>query len=552
MRFSIFSILALMLLLAAGPSSAWADIVTLNGGRLMKGIVDDERSTAEKIRFTGATGALTIPRQRIVSIEKEPLSRGYVHIGDEFASRGSLSDALAQYRRANELEPGVALIAERIKTTQASIDEELRLKRQDELLEVDDLARAVAGLIEAEEFEQAEVLLERASSLQPDEGQVENLQQLVGGLYLAWAKYYLDHLNSAAAEKMLDLALAAEPGSDEIYELLLTIWENQPEKQSQLLSIYKTILDKRPDDDVLRRKVGDLLFAKNDFEGSMKHYLLLYQKMNRQSGTLLEARVAENLERLHERAAANEDWENAIVYVSLLSEIDDDVDPRIVTNYQYYDRASQLAGDDVDGWLGLGAWAEQNGMSVVALDIYRAILEENEGNEAAEQALSRYAMALVGRAENNFEQGDWIEAITYANRVLRDFPEREEAALRARQVRAQAETEIAIDQRNRRTKAMEYIAKGDTYFERANQYYARLFNTETRTSNLVIAPPKTEARRLYQSALDAYDAAIDLDPSLLDDGALLVGPNRAEAKRRLRQLDRSAPRVGVENYRRPY
>lgn len=550
MRFPRFSLLALSLALVASPALLWADIVTLNGGRLMKGIVDEERSTPEKIRFTGATGALSIPRQRIESIEKEPISRGYVHIGDEFTSRGSLSDALAQYRKADELEPGVGLIEDRIKTTEASIDEELRLKRQDELLEVEDLAGAVVALIEAQEFEKAEVLLERASLLKPGEHQVENLQQLVGGLYLAWAKYHLDHLDSSSAEKMLDLALAAEPASDEIYALLLTIWENQPEKQSQLLTIYKTILEKRPEDDVLRRKVADMFYARAEFEESMRHYLLLYRKMNRQSGTMLEARVAENLERLHQRAAANENWKEAIDYVSLLSEIDPDVDLRIVTNYQYFDRASQLAEDDVDGWLGLGAWAEENDMAIVALDIYRGILLENEDNEAAAQALSRFAMALVGQAEGGFDRGEYLDAITYANQVLRDFPEMEEAALRARQIRGMAETELIRERRDRRAQAMAYIEKGDVYFERANRYYGTLFSKETRTDQ-VIAPPKTEAKRLYRSAIDAYEAAIDLDPSLLEEGASLVGPNLEEAKRRLRLLERSAPAVGVEGFRRP-
>src|SRR5690606_2714150 len=131
----------------------------------------------------------------------------------------------------------------------------------------------------------------------------------------------LDKLDTPGAEQKLNLALAASPGNEDVMTLLLNLWEDQPEKQEQTLRVYKTVLERKPEDDLLRRRVADMMFQKEELEDSIYHYLLLYKKSDRFRGTSLEARVVENLEKLHLRKAQEGDFEKAIYYYELLREI---------------------------------------------------------------------------------------------------------------------------------------------------------------------------------------------------------------------------------------
>lgn len=530
--------------------AAMADVVVLKEGRTMRGLVEEEAGGPDAVKFTGATGTLTIPRSRIESIEKESLAQSYVHIGDEFNQRGDLEQALQYYDQALEADGSLEVARERIASVEEALEERDRLRREDDLLQIDRIAEDVRALIAEEDFRQAEEMLERASELEPDAQQKEQLQGLIGELYLAWAKERLDHLDRSTAEEKLNLALAAQPRNEQVMALLLSLWEDQPEKKDQTLAVFQAVLEQRPEDAVLRRKVADLLYTQGQFEQSLYHYLLLYRSDDRFADTALEERVAQNLERLHRQFARDKNFDQAIYYYQLLSEIRPNADPAVVTYYRYLQRADQLTRDDVPGRVELARFAEANALTELALQGYRAVLDLDPQNEAAREALDRFALDLVQLAQQALDQGDYITAQAFANQALREFPGAEEAELRARQIKGIAETEIARERRSQRELALEYVERGDYYFERANAFFARIFSEETRDT-IIGTTPKTESRRLYRAAIDAYETALDMDPTLDDQPGLLVAENMREAQRNLRILERGAPDVGIEGFRRP-
>lgn len=535
----------------AGPAHVAADVLILSNNREMKGVIDDDGTDEVKVKFSSATGSIMIPRSRIKSIQREPAAQGWVHIGDDFMRLGDLDQATGAFQKALDLDPDFATAKSRMEEVKRAIEEKKNAARDDQLREIDVLMNTVREHIRKQDFEKAEALMEKASDLVPDPKQREPLQGLVGELYLAWAKERLDKLDTPGAEQKLNLALAAEPGSEEIMAMLLSLWEDQPDKKDQTLRVYKTVLERKPEDDLLRRRVADMLYQNDDLEGAIYHYLLLFNKSDRFRGTSLEARVVETLERLHLQQAQIGDYEKAIYYYNLLGEIVPDLDPVVLTYYRYLKRASELKQGDVAGQVELAEYAEINGLESLALENYRRILTADPENEAAGKALDRYAMRLMSQAEASLDQRDFYLAKTYSDQVIREYPESDEAVLRARQIRGIAENEIVRDQREKRDLAKEYITKGDYYFERANQYFRDIQDSQTRI-NSPYSTPKSDAIRFYQYAIQAYQTAMNIDPSLSDNPASLVGPNLQESKRALALLQAPAPRVGYSGDRRTF
>jgi tetratricopeptide (TPR) repeat protein len=543
--------LGLILLIAATVVPVRADILILTNSREMKGVVDEAASDAEKVKFFSATGSIMIPRSRIRTIEHEPESEGYVHIGDDFTRLGDLTQALAAYERALEADPDSETARSRVEEAHQAMQDQEQAARDGQLRQIDDLMKDVRDLIRREEFENAEALLEKTSDLVPNPAQREPLQDLIAELYLAWARERLDKLDTPGAEQKLNLALAASPGNEAVMTLLLTLWEDQPEKHEQTLRVYKTVLDRKPGDDLLRRRVADMMFQNDELDDAIYHYLLLYNKSERFRGTSLETRVVDTLEKLHLRKAQEGDFEKAIYYYNLLGEIVPNLDPLVLTYYRYLNRASQIDSGDMNAQVELAEYAEINGLKSLALENYRRIIEVDPDNDSAREALNRFALQLIGQAEASLDARDYYLARTYADRVIRQYSDSDEAVLRARQIRGIAENEIVRDEREKRELAKEYIQKGDYYYERANQYFRDIQSTESRV-NSPYSTPKSDAIRFYEYAIQAYETAIRIDPSLSNNPTSLVGPNLQESKRNLSILTARAPRVGLPGGKRTF
>lgn len=537
----LISILAAAACLAPSAASR-ADVITLTNGKTMKGIVRDADSPNELV-FIGVHGKLTMRRSRIREIKTESPGMGYVHIGDAFKARGELTDALASYRSGLGVEPDLALARERIKTVEAAIDERQSNRRRDQIQSIEAVMSQIQTAIAEGSFEQAESMIEQADELVPTPSQSEALRGLVGELYLRWAEFYLDRLNKPGAEEKLNLALAADADNEQVIAYLLRLWEDQPGKKERILQIYETVLDRKPEDMVLRRKVADLHYELGHLEDSVSLYLKIYETSDRFKSTMLEARILEVLGRLHRQFAMNQDFEQAIAFYQMRESMGGADNPQLLALYEYLNHARSIDGAGVEGRLEMAAFAEARRLDERALRDYRRALELVPDNEAALDALNRYALDLIGQAQYQYEHADYYLAKTLAERARSDFPESREAALRSAEIIARAQTEIVRDKREKRELSREYIKRGDEFFSRGEQFYRRITDTQQIVSSPV-ASDKSEAIRNFQYAIDAYETAQQLDPSLASEAGSLVEVQIRESRRRLRQLKAPAPQVG--------
>lgn len=534
-------VIAASALMGLSLGAAYPDILILTNNKKMMGIIKERADDARSVTMLGAYGEVTIPRTRIKSIERESVSQGYVHIGDEFTRLDRLDDSLAAYREALAQDPDNTSAADRIRTTQEALNLRHETQRRDDIEQIDRIKADIRGQIRRGNFIKSEKMLQDVSELVPTKDQKTVLRDIVGELYLEWGKERLDKYDLVGASEKLNLAYAAQPDREEVVTLLLRIWEGQEDKKPQMLRIFKTILERRPDDQSMRRRVADLNYELENYEDSLENYLTLYRASDLYKGSNMEARLLDNLEVLHHRYAKGKNYDQAILVYKLLATIDPDADTAPLIYYEYLKRAEGVKADDLIARLQLAQYCEQEGLRTLALQHYRAILSQEEGNEAARGALDRFALELITEASAKFNEGQFLIAKEFARRAQRDFPEAKEAELEAAKIIAMADNEIISDRRQKREQAKDFIRAGDNYYAQAQVHYQRIFDT-TITGAARLSTPKADAKRHFRFAIDAYEKAIEIDPALQRDDASLVMPRLNESRAILQRLEAGPPR----------
>jgi hypothetical protein len=83
--------------------------------------------------------------------------------------------------------------------------------------------------------------------------------------------------------------------------------------------------------------------------------------------------------------------------------------------------------------------------------------------------------------------------------------------------------------------------------------YDRMINREFSSTSINVSNPKNDAIRYFRAAIQAYQQALALDPSLKNDPGLLVQPRLDESAQFLSRLTQGPPpyrsyygRVGSE------
>lgn len=544
------TILALLPALAAlAVPPVFADVLVLDNGREMKGMIDKQQSDSRFIRFVGARAAQKIARDRIKEIREEPPAAGHTHIGDEFREMGKVKEALDSYRQALRLDPNFALAKTRISEVEKNLAAEQMSKRQGQIDEISKLADEIRAFARGGEFDKAEELLGKSSDLLPTEEQKATLRKVAGELYLAWARERMDKFDRPGAEEKLNVAYAADQDNQQVIEMLLSVWEGQSDKQDQIITIYENLLEKQPDDATRRRKLADLYLKRNDLVNAARHYMDLYKSSPKYKGTELELTLLDVLDQLHRKFASEKSYDDAIAFYKLAQAIDPRMDDRGLIYYQYLQKANSVAKGDSAGWLAVAEFAEKNDMQSEALQTYRLVLERESGNAKALAALDRYAVALVNEAQQSFERQDYFLAKALSDRVRTDFPESKEAVQRAADVIQASNTEIQRMGREKEQLCKAYVERGDSYYQQAMVFYRDFFDTTRSSTNTRVSSPKGDATRYFRYAISMYERALQECPQLANDPTGLVTANLAEAKRYLSRLD--APLPSRQNFGRP-
>jgi len=531
------------MLLALGVGPARADVITFNDGKVYQGLIVGEPSggDSETISFLTDSGKLRIPKTRIRQIKNESKAQGYIHIGNAFVAKQGYGDAIKAFQQALDLEPANAAAQQGINDAQAKIDQAQRLNRKEAVDKIETLGAQARQLIGKGDFTGAEKLLKNANLLVPSAEQRARLAKLIGNLYYAWAEERQDKLDAIGAEEKLRLALAADPSNELVIDKMLKLWEKDPQKRKQTVSIYETILERHPEDKILRKKLGDLYYAIGQTEDAVHHYLELYRASDEYKGTELEDRLAEMIDKLQLQCARQKQWDKAIHYLQILAAIKPtQVSPIDAVFYQYSKHLQDLKPDDLDGKMQLALYAEQNSLDEEALKLYRQMLKSDRSRKPAQEGIDRYAVKALTYAQHQYQDGLYGQAGALAEQVRTDFPNSADVAEKAAELIGKANAEEVKDRRQRRELAQTALKHGDDYYSQAQFYFNNIFSTQMRDLPQ-LGSSRDMAKQYFQYAIHAYQEALLLDPSLKNDPTSPINVRLTECASLLQRLTQGAP-----------
>ncbi len=530
------------------PGAALADIITTTDGRMIRGIVDPTSQQADQVIIRTAFGTNSIPRARIREIKQESESAGYVHIGRDQLTRNNLAEALRAFQQARDRDAQNAEAQRLLDETQARLDDQKKLNRTEAISQIDQLREQARKLIEEEDFTKAEQMLVDAGKLVPTPEQRAQIKDLISNLYMAWGRSREDKLDPLGAEQKYELAIAANENNEQAINRLLLLWESNPEKKEQSARIYEKFIEIHPENANLRLKLAGLYFELGKYEDASHHYLELYKSSEQYRGTDVEVRLMETLDRLHLQYAREKQYDKAIQYYNMLAAIDPQTDPGGAVYYEYLRRSNSLPADDADARFELATFAEQNGLDEQALQNYRQLLQVEDAKEKAQAALDRYAQRRLTDATTQFRNGNYMLARTLAEQVRQEFPGSEAVQKDIAELINYSDAQLQQMRQASRDRAVDLLRDADEFKRQGDAYFNQIFYTQRRDI-AYLSNPREEAKRYYRLAIQTYEEALRIDPSLAQRDGSPVMIRVQEARQRLTRLT-TAP-LGRQNFGTP-
>lgn len=534
------SLVAVLALLLAGQGPARADVVTYKDGKIVKGIAEEMPGNPEFIAFSNEMGRITIPKTRIQGIKKESKAQGYLEISQALLGKSRFDDALLKTQQALELEPANAAALQLKSEIQVKQAAQMSKERADAIGQIDKLGVKARELIQKGDFAGADKLLVDANKLVPSPEQKKRLAGLISDMYLAWADERADKLDLIGAEDRLNKALAANPNNDRVIEKMLKLWEKDPQKRGDTARVYETILQRHPEDKALELTLANIYYEMgNRAEDAIRHYLNLFKGNEDYRGTEVERRLIESLDKLQRQYAAKRQFEQAIKYFDVLAVLAPQrANPTDKIYYLFYQKGQGVKPEDYPARLELANYARLNGLQQEALDQYHSLakVEVPEVQAAALQGITLFANAGLQNAQMQFEKGNYSLAKSMADSLKKEFPEVQDIKEPVAELIGKAQAEEIKEQRNRRQLAQAVLARAEEFYQTAYFHYQNLFSTQ-RNNLPVLISDRTNAINYFQYAIDAYQEALRIDPSLGTETNAIVNVKLAQAKELVLRLN---------------
>ncbi|MEN6625674.1 MAG: tetratricopeptide repeat protein [Candidatus Sumerlaeia bacterium] len=538
----MISICVMLCLLAA---TARADVVTTNDNRQIKGIITQAPQNDNRIVIQTARGTITIMRSRIKEIKEESKSAGHVHIGRELIQQNQYPQAINAFQQALQADPQNAEAQQGLDEAQLKLDEKRKVTREQAIVKIDDLRAQAGKLIEAGKFEDAEQMLVEAGKLVPTPDQRREIKELISNLYLAWGIARQDKLDPVGAEEKYNLAVAANQQNEEAINKLLVLWESNPAKKDQVTRIYEQMVTNNPTDQNLRLKLADLYYDLGKYEDAGHHYLELFKNNDQYRGSKVEDRLIQTLDKLHLQFAKEKNFDQAIKYYELLMTIDPNTDPAGTVYYQYLKRANELKPGDNDARMQLAQFAENNGLDKEAVQQYKQLVKIEKYREPAQTGLNRYAERRMIDAEAQFKRGNYQLASTLALQVRADFPTSENIARRITELLNVAQAQMQQQKQLRADQATKLIDDANEFKRQGDIAFNQIFYTQHENIPY-LSSPRQEAIRYYNLAMQTYQEALRIDPSIASNPNSVIAVRMQDCQTRVMRLT-SQP-VGRQNF----
>lgn len=545
----IFTTMAILTL----PALLSADTVVFKSGMTREGRVEDVFGKPKKILLITSTGKLELNRSLISRVDETDDPTDYVVLGDQYLQAGSYSDAIRHYERALQF---IEQYNSEGKTPAAGIEASAReglskanagitSRRQQQVLEQQQenasMIEQARELITQQKFEQVERMVEELKERNPTPDQASALKILERDLYLAWGVEREDKLDRGGAEIYYSKVLELDPNNQQAEEALLRIWERQGDKNEELIQIYESKLKQAPNDVELNRKLADLYLAENEPAAAITPLKrIIDTPVFRSRG--YEDRLKNAYRDAAYQKANVGDLDAGITMMRELQELYPTSDPSQLYLMEYRKARKSLPGDDFTGRSKLLADLWDKGLQGTAISEANKILNVDPGNERALAIIKDNAETELADIEKTFNEGQYLLAAnmasSYGNKYSQRFPQ---LVQKASDLYNKAELEAARLQKERREQARDIVAQADNYAAEARRNI-ELFKSADNPNRSSVVSYKSEARRYSRRAINAYETALQIDPSLGPlQGGLDVNTKLDDVERLYRNLSLDAP-----------
>jgi tetratricopeptide (TPR) repeat protein len=532
-RFTLWSLIGLFVGAALPLTGvAWGDVVVNDRGRRFEGEIVRETSAGVTLRLSDGSEVM-IPTATIRTVERAPQWQNHVRVGEQLFQQGDFQGAQSQFEQALQAEPPSAeiqAIRQRIADAQDALSDHLSQQRERDVQTIDDLLSRAETQSQAGDHQKALETLDEAERLRPSSQQEDRLHQLrVDTLYArAYARY--DRLDTPGALAALDDLFAVDPNHQQGLDLYNQIIQSQPIESPETVAEIERILEQNPDRYDLQARVGEYYSRRHEYEKALP-FLLAAANSNLYLAQI-RGRLRQAMLSAVERATQTGDYAKAIeLYQDVLSRFPNE-DENYLNSLIYHYQDRQLAPDDLEGRVRLAVQCKEAGYDDWAREQMDRVLAQDPNNAGALALKRQFAQEAFDEAAAALREENYTLAQILFQRLIEqfNFPDLND---QAQLLMADAQRRSREQQRRQTDQARSLVDRGDEYFATAQSGIRHLqeFEFRERQSFAVrgVSTRETIIRNLRR-AIDCFDAALQLDPSLGPDAGGGVLVKRADAR----------------------
>ncbi len=516
-------------------SFAPADVIILDDGTRLEGRMEESQTDKNRIAFTTGASRLEFPKTRLKEIIEETDAQDFTRLGDQFQTAGNSSTAIQMYQQALEADPEYKPAREGMAVAQKAINEMQEQRVQDRQREIDEeiqkLNEVVQGDYNEEAFVKASTQLnELLTSTEISETQRQTIQRLTRDLYLAWGFARFDRLDNKGAEEKYLRVLEMDNNNEQAREALLKIWLKDPTKKSEVLRIYEQKLKEEPNNLEYNKIVADLLYDTQQYEKAIEP-LKKVSASPRYVGQGYDTRLRRSYDAAIDNARNAGDLDRAIAITKEKITTFPNTDKTDLIVLQYESEKRKLPADDWDGRAMLVRKLQEIGLTQMAEREAELILKYDPENEIATKLLREQAETQFVEITEAMRLGQYAVARDLSAKFLREqnrFPDLQEKAqeqFNAAQIEVEKQAQAAREQ------ARQIADMGNEYYEQAVRNVSLMNDENVRSDSRPISY-KQEAIKYSKRAIDRYETALKIDPTLggIENGGMDLNSRLRDAR----------------------
>lgn len=527
-----FKILFLLSIFSIGLCSA--DVVWLKNGDRRDGKIIDE--SPNMVTFRSASGDLEIRRDLIEKIDLESEEVNHVKIGNAYIEMENYDKAIEEYEQALKINPKNEEAISKLDFAKGKI-ELMKVNEQTQFEEqVQKQIEQVKVLITKSEFAEALKILTSIEE-NPLNDNKADLSSLYSDLYYQWGEYKVDRLDKLSALNYYELSIKYNPERTDVQNEIVKILETMPERKEEALQAYKKLLEGSPDRIDLKKKIGDIYYSQNKYEEAIPYYIDVYK-----SGDFLDTPFAQNLTLSFKNVISTQErdgqYDKAVANTKKYNELFNIADTKDLLRLQYLAMKKNTKEGDIQGRINMLVFLTDNKMDAQAVVEIRAFLFDHPRNPDVMVLYTSYAEKVYKQAFYAYEQGDYESAYNYAQQVIDDYPQAMDVITKASQIMNKSEIKKGQQDREKRDKGKEIADNGQYYYNLALRNIENLKSADLDT-NVGIASDKQDAIRNLTRAIELWESAVEIDPSLGYSDSMDLTAKIEMAKFKLKDLEGS-------------